>query len=123
MNSELQLAMGLRWLLCYEEHDRAVVHLQKAAPKHWFAAGEEIRVENCPTRFGPISWATKSRNKGAWTIEIQFKKPFDADLIVHVHPPTRSPLRSTSFGELHKDRVRLPASLLKGRSSVSFRIE
>ena len=33
INSELQVALGLRWLLCYEEHDRAVVHLQKAAPE------------------------------------------------------------------------------------------
>src|SRR5206468_1872642 len=49
VTSELQPALGLRWLLCYEEHNRAVVHLQKAVPKHWFGAGERIRVENCPT--------------------------------------------------------------------------
>ena len=60
INSELQPTLGLRWLLCYEEHDRDVVHLQKAAPQHWFSPGEVIRVRNCPTRFGPISWSTQA---------------------------------------------------------------
>ncbi|HUZ45525.1 MAG TPA: hypothetical protein VMW54_02690 [Terriglobia bacterium] len=123
VNSELQLAMGLRWLLCYEEHGRDAVHLQKAAPKRWFAAGEEIRVENCPTRFGQISWATKSRREGGWDVNVEFQKTFDADLIVHLHTPARAPLKSTTLGELHKDRVRLPAALLRGKANVRFRLE
>ena len=99
------------------------MHLQKAAPKHWFAAGEEIRVESCPTRFGQISWATKSSREGGWDVNIEFQKPFDADLIVHLHTPARALLKSTTLGELQKDRVRLPASLLRGETNVKFQIE
>lgn len=40
--SILQPTLGLRWLLCYEEADAEICHLQKAAPKYWFKAGERI---------------------------------------------------------------------------------
>ncbi|HZT71706.1 MAG TPA: hypothetical protein VFC10_18395, partial [Terriglobia bacterium] len=126
VNSELQAAMGLRWLLCYEEHDREVVHLQKAAPKHWFKAGEAIRVENCPTRFGNISWSTESEADGGggtkWRVRLRFEKPFNADLIVHLHPPSGQPLKSASTGELRPGQVVLPASLLAGKMEIDLEI-
>ena len=126
VTSELQPALGLRWLLCYEEHDRAVVHLQKAAPKHWFGAGEKIRVENCPTRFGHVSWTTEATsgagNRPRWRVEIALPEPFGADLIVHIHPPDREALRSASLGELHADRVVLPASVLAGKTKVTIEV-
>jgi hypothetical protein len=127
VNSELQPALGLRWLLCYEEHDRAVVHLQKAAPKHWFGPGEMIKVENCPTRFGHLSWTTEAASgagHGAtWRVTARFIAPFDADLIIHLHPPDRRPLRSASQGEVRADRVVLQASLLAGKTTVIIEID
>ncbi len=51
INSTLQPALGLRWLLCYEENDRDICHLQKAAPKHWFGKGERISVRQVPNAF------------------------------------------------------------------------
>ncbi len=126
VNSELQPAMGLRWLLCYEEHDRDVVHLQKAAPQYWFKRGEKIRVWQCPTRFGLVSWTTESISRGGgrpqWQVKIQFREPFNADLVVHIHPPDRQPLKSASMGQLQKDRVILPASLLAGKTAVELLI-
>jgi hypothetical protein len=126
VNSELQPAMGLRWLLCYEERDRTVVHLQKAAPKHWFSDREEIHVEHCPTRFGPISWNTRALPGGIsrpkWQVAIQFLSPFSADLVIHIHPPDRNPLRRTSFGQLQQDRVTVPSASLKGRTELELEI-
>lgn len=125
VNSELQPAMGLRWLLCYEEHDRAVVHLQKAAPKDWFVAGQIIRVEHCPTRFGQISWTTQpisNATRPKWRISIEFGDSFDADLIVHIHPPDRQPLKVTSLGQLQKDRVVIPAATLAGKHQLDLEI-
>jgi hypothetical protein len=124
VNSVLQPTLGLRWLLCYEEHDHNVVHLQKAAPKHWFGVGETIHVENCPTRFGSIGWTTESardagsNSAGHWQIELRFSKPFQADLVIHIHPPDRRALRSASLGELRADRVVLPASLLANQTTL-----
>jgi hypothetical protein len=123
VNSELQPALGLRWLLCYEEHDRDIVHLQKAAPQHWFRPGERIRVGNCPTRFGAVSWTTESAagvtGRPQWRVRIQFATPFAAQMVVHIHPPSRQPLRSTSLGELQKDRVVLPAALLASKTELT----
>ncbi len=126
VNSTLQPAMGLRWLLCYEEHDRAVVHLQKAAPKNWFDAGQKIHVENCPTRFGPLRWTTESLAQAAgrprWQVTIRWPQKFEADLIVHIHPPDGEPLRSTTEGELLRDRVVLKAEILKGKTRIEIQV-
>ncbi|MGH9396173.1 MAG: hypothetical protein ACRD18_04910 [Terriglobia bacterium] len=123
VNSELQPTLGLRWLLCYEEHDRSVVHLQKAAPKHWFNPGETIRVEKCPTRFGPIGWTMQPGAAGSgarWRVEIRLAGGFAADVVVHIHPPDGQALRSASTGELKADRVVLPAALLAGKTQVTL---
>ena len=130
VNSELQPALGLRWLLCYEEHDRNVVHLQKAAPKHWFKPGKVIRVEDCPTRFGPVGWATTSltrnsamgSNQPRWQVEIHFQRPFLADLIVHVHPPNGQALHTSSVGQVRPDRVLLPSPLLREKLLMTLEI-
>ncbi|HKT13103.1 MAG TPA: hypothetical protein VJW77_14875 [Terriglobia bacterium] len=127
VNSELQLALGLRWLLCYEEHDHPVVHLQKAAPKHWFAAGETIRVENCPTRFGHVSWATESfpglGSSARWRCRLKLEKPLEAGLIIHIHTPDGQTLKSSSMGKVLADRVELSAATMAGKTELRVNIE
>ena len=125
VNSTLQPTMGLRWLLCYEEHDRPgatpTVHLQKAAPKHWFAAGQHIRVEGCPTRFGQISWTTESV-AGGWEARLSVPANYAADIVIHIHPPSGQALRSASLGRLQRAAVRLPASLIAGKQNLRLKI-
>ena len=126
INSTLQPTLGLRWLLCYEEHDRDVVHLQKAAPQHWFGPRESIRVRNCPTRFGAISWTTQalqvSGGPARWKIEVTFVRPCEADLVIHVHPPDRKPLRSASVGEVHPSYILVAAKLLEGKTHLEIEV-
>lgn len=107
VNSTLQPALGLRWLLCYEETDNNVCHLQKAAPKHWFAKGKTISVKNCPTRFGTIGWSTHAVADRRWEITVELTKAFAADLIIHLHPNDGKPLRTTSLGILSSNTVTL----------------
>lgn len=120
VNSVLQPAMGLRWLLCYEEGNRDVCHLQKGAPRGWFAAGERIRVRNCPTRFGRLSWSTVARSDRSWQIEIDFDRSFSADLMVHVHPPGGQPLLRTSAGTLSGHAIHLTADQLRGTQHLAI---
>ncbi|HXH48333.1 MAG TPA: hypothetical protein VNM47_03085 [Terriglobia bacterium] len=126
INSELQPALGLRWSLCYEEHDHAVVHLQKAAPKHWFAAGERIHVESCPTRFGHITWTTESLagpgNSVRWRCHLKFQKPLAAELILHIHPPDGRALKSASLGNIRPDRVVLNSAMLTEKTELTVNI-
>lgn len=113
VNSVLQPTMGLRWLLCYEEGNRDVCHLQKAAPKHWFAPGEKIRVGRCPTRFGRLSWSTVAQENRSWAIQIDFDEPFTADLFIHVHPPDGRPLQQVSAGTLSGSSIHFTADELR----------
>lgn len=122
VNSVLQPAMGLRWMLCYEESDQAVCHLQKAAPKHWFAAGEKIRVRNCPTRFGRVSWSTVAEGPGGWKVELEFENPFQADLIVHIHRPDGKPLSRASAGTVQGSTVRIAREQLQSAKRLSIEI-
>jgi hypothetical protein len=126
INSTLQPTLGLRWLLCYEEHDRDVVHLQKAAPQHWFRPGEVIRVRDCPTRFGPISWRTVAHDgapgSAGWKVEVTLPSTFNAGLAIHIHPADRSPLHSASLGEIRSDRVVIAAPSLAGKSHLEIEI-
>ncbi|PYU90144.1 MAG: hypothetical protein DMG25_17680, partial [Acidobacteria bacterium] len=61
-------------------------------------------------------------NRPHWRVEIALPESFGADLIVHIHPPSREALRSASLGELHADRVVLPASVLAGRNKVTIEV-
>ena len=122
VNSALQPTLGLRWMLCYEESDQPLCHLQKAAPKHWFAKGERIHLKNCPTRWGAVSWTTTSTDTGSWTVEIQAPQGFGAELAVHIHPPDGRALRTCSAGTLMKDRIVLPADTFAQRASLVLQV-
>lgn len=120
VNSVLQPALGLRWLLCYEESDHDVCHLQKAAPKHWFASGERINVRKCPTRFGEVTWKTLSRSDSAWQVTLNFDSDFQGDLAIHFHPPAGGNLRTASVGRVQGNRVVLNRTDLAGKRSVTI---
>jgi hypothetical protein len=87
VNSTLQPAMGLRWLLCWEDGNRDEVHLQKAAPKHWFEPGERIAVQRCPTRFGRLDWTTEALAGGGWRVRVRADAGWSAAVVLHIHPP------------------------------------
>jgi hypothetical protein len=126
VNSELQPTLGLRWLLCYEEHDQDVIHLQKAAPRHWFSPGQRIRVEGCPTRFGSITWLTESLpaapQSPRWRIEMEVGEFKGATLAVHIHPADGQPLKAASVGGLRADRVVLSPEALAGKTRIILEV-
>ncbi len=128
INSVLQPTLALRWLLCYEEGNRDAVHLQKAAPKTWFAAGEKIAVRNCPTRFGQLSWSTESqRERGGWLVRIELPHsravPFSAELVVHIHPSDGRKLKTSSIGRVVNNTVVISPDALAGKRVIELRID
>jgi hypothetical protein len=122
VNSVLQPALGLRWLLCYEENNRDVCHLQKAAPKHWFASRQRIRVGNCPTRFGRLHWSTLAHSDRSWQVQVDFDSAFTGDLRIHIHPPDGQPLRHTSAGTLSGSAIRFTSEELHGTRQLTFQV-
>lgn len=105
INSTLQPALGLRWLLCYEESDKDVCHLQKGAPKHWFANGETISVDKCPTRFGTVNWSTRAISDRHWRIVLDVAKGFTGDVVIHIHPKDGVPIQTASVGTIVRNSI------------------
>ncbi|MDQ2835321.1 MAG: hypothetical protein M3Y50_16580 [Acidobacteriota bacterium] len=122
INSTLQPTLGLRWLLCYEESDTPVCHLQKAAPKHWFAAGEHIEVKRCPTRFGTVGWRTEALPGRRWKVSITLPEVFLADLHVHVHPPDGMPIASASLGGIDGPVIIVDREAHAGKTNLVLEI-
>lgn len=120
INSTLQPAMGLRWLLCYEESDADVCHLQKAAPKHWFANSKRISVKHCPTRFGSIGWKTTALSDRSWRIVLDVSDGFTGDVRVHIHPPDGNPIRKASLGAIEGSSILLDRATLSHSTHVEL---
>jgi hypothetical protein len=121
INSTLQPTLGLRWLLCYEESNQDICHLQKAAPKHWFANDETISVSSCPTRFGEIQWSTVALSNRQWKVTVDVPHGFSGDLVIHIHPSDDKPIRSASQGTLDGNSVIIPKAAFT--SSIHFEID
>lgn len=120
INSTLQPTMGLRWLLCYEESDADICHLQKAAPKHWFASSKKISVKRCPTRFGSISWETKALSDRRWKITLDVSDGFTGDIRIHLHTPDGSPLQKVSLGSIGGSSILLDRATLSHSTHVEI---
>jgi hypothetical protein len=87
-------AIMLRHMLVHERSDE--LHLLAAVPDGWLADGKEIRIENAPTHFGPMSLRIKGTADG---VKIEFS------------PPKRSPPKRIV---LHLPESRRPAGTAAG---------
>jgi len=57
----------VRWMLVLEDSDEDMLYLAKGVPREWVGSGEEIRIEQAPTRWGKVSFSlvAKSGSKSA----------------------------------------------------------
>ncbi|HTJ29868.1 MAG TPA: hypothetical protein VL346_05185 [Acidobacteriaceae bacterium] len=122
INSTLQPTMGLRWLLCYEESDQELCHLQKAAPKEWFAEGKRITVQRCPTRFGHIGWSTEALGGRRWKVVIDTVGAFQGDVKIHLHPEDGRPITHASMGAVEEGAVLLKREALAAGNHFEIEI-
>lgn len=93
-------AFMLRHALLHERGDE--LHLLLGAPDWWLKKGKEIRIENAPTHFGPMSLSVRGTAKGAE---------------VNLDPPHR---RAPERTILHLPKSRRPVKLPAG-VEVAFR--
>ncbi len=74
----------LRNMLLREDTEKPALHLASALSPLWLEKGREIRVENAPTDFGPISYQIKSASAGAEVaIQSNWRQAPD-ELVFHV---------------------------------------
>jgi hypothetical protein len=84
-------AILLRHLLVHERGDE--LHLLPAVPDWWLGKGEEIRIENALTHFGPMSLTVRGKESG---VEVQLTKPTrNPPKRIVLHLPSSRPLIGT----------------------------
>ena len=93
-----------RSLLIQEEGES--LWLCKAASREWFEDGKEIRVDNAPTYFGPMSYRIVSQTKLGRinaTIDPPIRNP-PKEIILRLRHPERMPMRTVTVnGKPHAD--------------------
>ena len=47
----------MRWMLVLEDSDKEVLYLGKGIPRTWLASGQEIKIEQAPTRWGRVNFS------------------------------------------------------------------
>ena len=62
---QANVAMAMKWMLCYEEPEARTLWLAKATPRDWLAPGEDPLVaSNLTTRYGRISYTVAANDAG-----------------------------------------------------------
>jgi hypothetical protein len=114
-------AFLLRHALIHERGDE--LHLLLGAPDGWLSDGQEIRVENAPTQFGPMSLRMRGHKEG---VEIKLAPPSrQTPQRIVLHLPTSRPALKVPKGvtvfyrpdeACHWDYPKVAATYLTGRA-------
>ena len=87
-------AIMLRHMLVHEAGDQ--LHLFPAVPDWWLAEGNEIRIDQLPTHFGPISLLARGTSEG---VSLQFSPPArERPTGIALHLPRSRPLQTAVEG-------------------------
>lgn len=50
----------VRWMLVLEDSDEDILYLAKGIPREWVGSGQEIRIEQAPTRWGKVTFSLRA---------------------------------------------------------------
>jgi len=104
----------VRWMLVLEDSDEDRLYLAKGVPREWVVSGQEIGIEQAPTRWGRVSFRLRAKpgaNAIAGNVELGGTK-VPREVHFKLRLPTNSSLktitvngRPTTLGGIHKDTV------------------
>jgi len=76
IGSTLAVARMTKYMLVFEERDKDLIWLNRAAPETWLEDGKKTVVRNAPTRWGKISyWIESHINRNYMSARIDFAGP------------------------------------------------
>jgi len=119
-HEEAWFLMQTRWMLWLEEGDKLT--FLRAIPRRWLADGQEIRLRDVATYFGPASLTVTSQlGKGKITAEVSCatsRRPKTVTIRVP-HPESLRPCR-VEGGRYHAESETVSIANFKGRARVAL---
>lgn len=106
------IPLMVRWMLVLEDSDEDRLYFAKGLPREWVMSGEEIRIEQAPTRWGRVSFSMRAdAGKKIIRASVALAKPgAPKELHVKFRLPKENKLRgvtvngkSAELGGIHGD--------------------
>lgn len=104
----------VRWMLVLEDSDESCLYFGKGLPRDWVASGQEIRIEQAPTRWGRVNFRMIAGVSGQITAAVELSKEGQqpAEIQVKLRLPKRNSLKTVmvngkpaKIGGPHQDSV------------------
>jgi len=100
----------VRWMLVLEDSDEDRLYFGKALPRDWGVSGQEIRINQAPTRWGRVNFKMKGKGSGQVIATVDLPKTAPKEVHVKFRLPLVNKLRSITangaaveIGGLHHD--------------------
>ncbi len=89
----------VRWLLAFEDPDAEILWLGKGVPRQWFEDEKIVLIDDVPTRWGRISFATDSERRHEHRIAARVNFPaggIKAETRLRLRTHDQAPMRSVT---------------------------
>jgi len=104
----------VRWMLALEDSDEDRLYLGKGLPREWVASGNEIRIDQAPTRWGRVNFQLAAKPAAKTVVStVELARPgAPRELHVKLRMPLQNAVKSATvngrpaaLGGLHNDTV------------------
>jgi hypothetical protein len=114
--------MLVRWMMVLEDSDEDRLYFGKGLPRDWVVSGQEIRIDQAPTRWGRVDFRMVANGPSQITalVVLPEKTPAPKELHVKFRLPASKTLgiatvnnRQAEITGAHKDTVSITAGDLR----------
>jgi len=74
----------VRWMLVLEDSDEDRLYLGKGLPREWLVSGQEIGIEEAPTRWGRVSFRMRAKNGNRIVASVMLPEEGDGPRVLHI---------------------------------------
>ena len=115
--AQLTIPLLVRWMMVLEDSDQDRLYFGKALPRDWVVSGQEIRIEQAPTRWGRVAFRMVASASGqiAATVVLPEKTRGPKEIQVRFRLPAHNTLgaimvnnRQIEASGKYKDMVSIP---------------
>lgn len=105
--AQLTIPMLVRWMMVLEDSDEDLLYFGKGLPRDWVVSGQEIRIDQAPTRWGRVDFRMKATGEGQVisTVVLPEKTSAPKELQIKFRLPTAKALGSVMVNDQQAEIV------------------